>query len=237
MAIQSDLTTRSALRFGPPLRTLVPDSNKGWRMTETDDWMRPLARDHATKVAAVILHGKPALDRPFGEAWCRALECLRLTHTPVAWIPDRLRERLLPSLPGDTEVEKLTYALGCATPWVLFFTNSITDAETLGFDLPTNYSGLRLGRDAVADLYRWPLLPRGRIDAGGFMAENEDPPNDRSTTPLVLMRSLAGVQPADWVAYLEILDRPAESWLRHDRKLARRMARLIGDRLVSDAAA
>src|SRR5262249_10304793 len=136
-------------------------------MTKKDhDWMSSLALDHAIKTAAVIMHGKPTLDEPFADAWHRALENLHLTHTPVAWLPDRLRERLLPSLPGDSEVEKLAYALGCATPWVLYFTNSHTDAELLGFDLPSNYAGLRLGRDAVLDFFRWPLMPLGRVDAG-----------------------------------------------------------------------
>jgi len=189
-----------------------------------------VARDHAVKVAAIIMHGRPKLDEPFADAWRRALDYLHLHHTPAAWLPDRLRERILPSLPGDTEVEKLAFALGAGTPALLFFTNSHLTAEALGFALPTTYSGLRLGRDAVADFYRYPLLPRGRIDAGGYMSEHEEPAIDSSAAPLSLMAALPDVPTPDVVAYLELLDRPADTWLRHDRKLVRRLDRLIRER-------
>jgi hypothetical protein len=202
------------------------------------DDMVALARDHAIKVTAVIRHGHPRLDEPFAAAWRRALEALGV-RTPALWRPTKLRERLLPQLPGDTEGDKLAYALGGATPAMRFFTNAFMDAEILGFDLVTDFAGLSFGRGALDDARCWPLLPCGTLQAGGALSEVEEANIScwEKSPPLITIGMLGDVPAVEVAAFLELLRQPTGTWLRRDRKLVRRLTRLIRDRVGSQDAA
>src|SRR5438105_806636 len=103
---------------------------------EAPIWRRQAARDHATKLVTLILHGNPQVEEPLGIAWRRALDGLGLTGTPEAQLTDRLRALVVAGLPGDTENAKLAHVLGSAPRWLLSFCMTWADALLLGFDLP-----------------------------------------------------------------------------------------------------
>jgi hypothetical protein len=64
------------------------------REMEIDKRLRQAARDHATMVVAVLLHGAPQIKEPLRFAWWRARDNLGLTDIPSAQILDRLRVSL-----------------------------------------------------------------------------------------------------------------------------------------------
>jgi hypothetical protein len=108
------------------------------REMEIDKRLRQAARDHATMVVAVLLHGAPQIKEPLRFAWWRARDNLGLTDIPSAQILDRLRALVVANLPGDTENAKFAHVLCSAPQWLLDFCCCHFDAHLLGFDLPEN---------------------------------------------------------------------------------------------------
>ncbi len=138
------------------------------REAEEMAWRRQAARDHATKLVTLILHGDPRIDEPLAIAWNRALGHLGLSGAPQAQLPDRLYAVVVAGLPGDTENAKFAHVLCTAPRWLLAFCMAFLDGFVLGIELP-KYSELppEYGRDGLRDsMHSWPDLPTGTIGAG-----------------------------------------------------------------------
>src|SRR5690242_6135191 len=91
------------------------------RELERDRRRRQAARDHATMVVTLALHGNPRIDEPLRFAWDRALKSLGLNDCPAEQIPDRLRALVVAKLPGDTENAKFAHVFHSAPQWLLDF--------------------------------------------------------------------------------------------------------------------
>jgi hypothetical protein len=154
------------------------------RELDRDTRLRQAARDHATMVVAVLLHGAPRIDEPLRFAWWRARDNLGLTDIPSAQIPDRLRALVVANLPGDTENAKFAHVLCSAPQWLRYFCCCHFDAHLLGFDLP-EYSEpvTEPGREGIVDLSKWPRLPTGTLEAGGPILEPDLSPLDNLPDP------------------------------------------------------
>jgi hypothetical protein len=129
--------------------------------------LRQAARDHATKLVALILHGDPHIEEPLATAWGRALDRLGLKGMHPVHLPDRLRAVVLPTLPGDTENAKFAGVFFSAPSWLLSFCMACLDGFTLGIELPKNSDPTHyLGQDGLHEMRSWPDLPTGTIGAG-----------------------------------------------------------------------
>jgi hypothetical protein len=176
--------------------------------------LRKAARDHATKVVTLILHGDPRIDEPLAVAWGRALGNLGLTDIPPAEIPIRLRARVLADLPGETENTKFTHVLSTAPQWLLAFCMCVIDAHYLGIGLPHEPGPTpEPGMDGVRDsLDSWPDLPTGTLEAGGPIPELDLSPLDALPNPFDALS-------ADEILDLSRLTESGEgNWSRRDRR-------------------
>jgi hypothetical protein len=116
-------------------------------------WRRQAARDHATKLVTLVLHGDPHIEEPLAVAWGRALDHLGLNGVHQVHLPDRLRAVVLATLPGDTETAKFARVLCSAPSWLLFFCMACLDRVVLGIDLPKNSEPApECGRDGLRDM-------------------------------------------------------------------------------------
>lgn len=157
------------------------------------------ARNHAAEVVALILYGEVDIHEPLEHAYWRSIE--ELGPIVGAETEQKLRESgaddsrlrlsdiyrpwvLLNTLPGEDDRDKLSPIFCSGPAWLLKFTSVERDAALLGFELPDLSSAPELGRDARADRDRWPMLPRGTIDAGGPC----DDPDPYLTSEELLMR-------------------------------------------------
>jgi hypothetical protein len=182
------------------------------RESEQAARLRQAARDHATKVVTLILHGDPRIDEPLRIAWRRALESLRLNDCPREQIPDRLRALVVADLPGDTENAKFAHVLCSAPQWLLAFCMSCLDAHLLGIDLP-NDSGPspEPGLTGLDDLESWPDLPTGTLGEGGPIAELDLSPLDALPNPF------DGLSPEETIDLSRLLENGKENWSRRNR--------------------
>jgi hypothetical protein len=180
------------------------------RRREAEDaiWRRQAARDHATKLVTLILHGNPQVEEPLGIAWRRALDRLGLTGSPQAVLPDLLRARVVADLPGDTENAKFAQVFGSAPRWLLSFCIAWADCRLLGFDLPKSSEPLpEAGRDGLRETFdSWPELPTGTLGAGGATLKAESVDRLRSEERHDLIR---------------LFKTREENWSRHERRRCR----------------
>jgi hypothetical protein len=144
------------------------------------DRRKPAARDHAIRLAALILYGEPQVDEALSTSWRRALDQLKLSHIPDSQLCDHLR-RHVPGAEGD-ELAAVSRVFETAPPWVLSFCCASLDRNILGIKIPDLSGVPNLGRLAVREaLSAWPDLPKGTIDAGGPIPQ---PTVDESPNPL-----------------------------------------------------
>jgi hypothetical protein len=164
---------------------------------------RQAARDHATKLVTLILHGDPHIEEPLAIAWDRALDYLRLKDVQQAHLPDRLRAVVLPTLPGDTENTKFAGVLCPAPSWLLSFCMARFDGFILGIELPKNSDPTPdLGQDGLHDMRSWPDLPTGTLGAGRMIPRSH---------PLDALSS------EDLIGFHRIIQTGEENWSRRDR--------------------
>ena len=136
--------------------------------------LRHAAREHAARLAAVILYGEPKIDEPLALAWSRALAHLKLADTHEKMLPLSLRLHILETQQGGSEEAKLAHVLASAPQWLLIFCAGYFDAEILEFDLPEHPEPPpEPGVDGLKDMGAWPLLPTGTLGAGGPIWEDE----------------------------------------------------------------
>jgi hypothetical protein len=199
------------------------------RELDGDKRLRRAARDHATKVATLVLHGAPRIDEPLRFAWWRALESVKLTHCPAEQIPDRLRALVVANLPGDTENAKFAHVFRSAPQWLLDFCCCVLDAHVLGFDLPRSSERVpEPGRKGIVDLSKWPGLPTGTLEAGGPIPEPDLSPLDDSQNPFRVLS-------VDELIDLDLLiEKGEKNWSRQDRRRRKEiMAKLIATYPIS----
>ena len=170
--------------------------------------LRHAAREHAARLAAVILYGEPKIDEPLALAWSRALAHLKLADTHEKMLPLSLRLHILETQQGGSEEAKLAHVLASAPQWLLIFCAGYFDAEILKFDLPKHpQPPPEPGADALKDMKAWPLLPTGTLGAGGPIREDEPPP----------FRTLA----EEFMDYYQQVDKHPENYSRQDRRRRR----------------
>jgi hypothetical protein len=149
------------------------------------------ARMHAIQVAAVVLYGEPKIEEPLGIAWSRVEEMLTKKFGAAVdeWWLREGEEELHPNLrvlflyapfmfdnrPGGNDNLKFERIFSEAPAWLLKFTAVEWDAKLLGFKLRKLVGTPELGREARRDRNKWPLLPKGTIDAGGPCSEPDEP--------------------------------------------------------------
>jgi hypothetical protein len=191
-------------------KRMVPSIAKTRRSeAENAAWQRQAARDHATKLVTLILHGDPQIEEPLAIAWRRALGRLGLVGIAEAQLADRLRALVIAGLPGDTENAKFAHVLCSAPQWLLAFCLAWADDCILGIDLPkSSEPPTKLGRKALRDcLDSWPDLPVSTLGAGG-------PIPKLAPSPLS--------SPLDALSFEEIVDlrglveKGEENWSRRD---------------------
>jgi hypothetical protein len=181
-------------------------------------WQRQAARDHAAKLVALILHGDPEIEEPLAIAWDRALDRLGLKDVHQAYLPDRLRAVVLPTLPGDTENAKFAGVFCSAPSWLLSFCMVCLDGCVLGIELPKNSDPTPdRGEDGLHDMRSWPDLPTGTIGAGRLIPRSH-PLDALSSEELVDLHT--------------IIQSGEENWSRRDRHRHREiMAKVDRDEL------
>jgi hypothetical protein len=168
-------------------------------------WRRQAARDHATKLVTLILHGDPHIEEPLATAWDRALDHLGLKDVHQAHLPDRLRAVVLPTLPGDSENPKFAGVFCTAPSWLLSFCMARLDGCVLGIELPKNLGPtIDPGQDGLRDMKSWPDLPSGTIGAGYSIPE---------ASPFDVLNT------DELIDLIRMLKRDEESWSRRDRRL------------------
>lgn len=166
-------------------------------------WRRQAARDHATKLVTLILHGDPHIEEPLAVAWDRALDCLELKPVHQIHLPDRLRAVVLPTLPGDNENAKFAGAFCSAPSWLLFFCMARFDGFILGIGLPKNSEPTPdLGQDGLHDMRSWPDLPIGTIGAGRLIPRSH---------------SLDALSSEELIDLHRIIQSGEKNWSRRDR--------------------
>jgi hypothetical protein len=145
---------------------------------------------HAIETSAVVLYGEPKMEEPLWVARSRTQEKLYKEFAAAAdelWLRKHgekpspfIRERLCPklmfdALRGANDNIKFEQIFSKAPDWLLKFTGIEWDAELLGFKLRKLVGAPALGREARRDRNRWPYLPEGTIDAGGFCSDQDEP--------------------------------------------------------------
>jgi hypothetical protein len=182
------------------------------RELERDTRLRQAARDHATKVVTLALHGNPRIDEPLRFAWWRARDNLGLTDIPSAQIPDRLRALVVANLPGDTENAKFAHVFRSAPQWLLAFCFCQIDAHLLGIDLPENSEPApEPGREGILDRSKWPRLPTGTLEAGGPIPEPDLSPLDNLPNPFNVLNV------DETMDLYTLMEKGEGNWSRQDR--------------------
>ena len=123
------------------------------------------AREHAARVAAIVLKGEPKVDEPLIRAHERALERLGMDES-MDLIGDYLFIELTRG--DDEEFAKI---FDQAPLWLLHFTTIALDAFLLKFNLPNLSAPIKWGVDGIKDARRWPQLPIGTMSAGRPVSE------------------------------------------------------------------
>ena len=199
------------------------------RELERDTRRRQAARDHATKVVTLALHGNPRIDEPLRFTWDRALKSLGLNDCPRQQIPERLRALVVADLPGNTENAKFANVFRSAPQWLLAFCFCHLDAHVLGIDLPENSEPVpEPGRKAIDDIYKWPGLPTGTFEAGGPIPEPDLSPLDALSNPFHVLN-------VDELIDLDLLiEKGEKNWSRQDRRRRKEiMAKVIATYPIS----
>jgi hypothetical protein len=166
-------------------------------------WRRQAARNHATKLVTLILHGDAHIEEPLAIAWDRALDYLGLKDVHQAHLPDRLRGVVLRTLPGDTENAKFVGVISSSPPWVIYFCLARLDGFILGFELPKNSDPTPdLGQDGLHDMRSWPDLPTGTIGAGRLIPRSH---------------AFDALSSEELIDLHRIIQSAEENWSRRDR--------------------
>jgi hypothetical protein len=176
---------------------------------ENAAWQRQAARDHATKLVALILHGDPQIEEPLAIAWRRALGRLGLVGIAETELADRLRALVITGLPGDTENAKFAHVFCSAPQWLLKFCLAWADDSILGIDLPkSSEPQTKLGRKALREcLDSWPDLPAGTIGAGGPIPK---------LTPSPLSSPLGALSLEEIIDLRRLVEKGDDNWSRRD---------------------
>jgi hypothetical protein len=189
------------------------------REAEEAAWRCQAARDHATKLVTLVLHGDPHIEEPLEIAWRRTLDYLKLSGIPQAQLPNYLRALVVAGLPGDTENAKFAHVLCSAPRWLLAFCMASLDCFVLGIELPKNSEPApEYGRDGLRDhMHAWPDLPTGTIGAGGpipKLSALEARPNPLPTLSVEEVIDLIGLLKTRKIGPAETVAGTARSWPR-----------------------
>ena len=123
------ITNRRLSRLEKLVASVVAERKR--REPEEVAWQLQSARNHATKLVTLILHGDPRIDEPLAIAWQRALTKLGLVDIHQVLLPYRLGD-VVAALPGDTENAKFAHVLCSAPRWLLHFCMASLDCLYLG---------------------------------------------------------------------------------------------------------
>lgn len=183
------------------------------RELERNKRLHQAARDHATMVVAVLLHGAPQIKEPLRFAWWRARDNLGLTDIPSAQIPDRLRALVVANLPGDTENAKFAHVFSSAPRWLLAFCFCVIDGYILGIDLPKDSEPPpEPGCKGINDMFEsWPNLPTGTLEAGGPIHEPDLSPLDDLPDPFHALNV------DETMDLYTLMEKGEGNWSRQDR--------------------
>jgi hypothetical protein len=181
--------------------------------------LRPIARLHATAVAAIVLSGQPKIEEPLIRAWVRTLECYGIDSSHSALLDARALDAAKLIYPkimrGTNEVEKFTDVFRRAPSWLLLFAGVGLDALLLKFDLPTFTEDAQWGGEGLRDAKRWPLLPLGVMGAGHPVGKSSS------------KKSEADSSLDDWTYFLEIKQKREDDLSRKDWRKLTEMTALI----------
>ena len=208
----------------------VASSTAKYRQSEAENaaWQHQAARDHATKLVTLILHGDPQIEEPLAIAWRRTLGRLGLVGIAEPQLADRLRALVITELPGDTENAKFAHVLCSAPQWLLAFCLAWADDFILGIDLPKNSEPpTKFGRKALREcLDSWPDLPAGTVGAGGPVPK---------LSPSPLSSPLAALSFEEIVDLLCLVEKGDTNWSRRDyRKYEELTAQVDMDDLIPE---
>jgi hypothetical protein len=150
------------------------------REKEQVEYWRRSARDHATKLVVLILHGNPREDEPLECAWRRALDHLGFPPgidledlEREASFHDTLRARAITDLPGDDENAKFAQVLASAPDWLWCFCRADVDNLFLGLKLASRAEPVKYGKLGRRERRSaWPRLPKGILAAGDPIPDN-----------------------------------------------------------------
>jgi hypothetical protein len=147
------------------------------------------ARLHATAVAAIVLSGKPKIDKPLRQAWTRALQHYGISDANEGTRIDRqvaAAQDLLPLILGDkNESARFTQIFRAAPGWLVTFTQAFIDAGLLKFDQPNILWRPKWGRAGYEESRHWPLLPSCTMTTGDPV-----PDEDARYWPFPLMKEV-----------------------------------------------
>ena len=196
------ITNRRLSRLEKLVASVVAERKR--REPEEVAWRLQAARNHATRLVTLILHGDPRIDEPLAIAWQRALTKLGLDRIDQVLLPYRLGD-IVAALPGDTENAKLARIFCSAPSWLLDFCMASLDCFVLGIELPkSSEPAPEYGRDGLRDsIDSWPDLPTGTIGAGRSIPK----PNP--------MRALSFEETNDLIGLFKSGE---ENWSRRDRR-------------------
>jgi hypothetical protein len=164
-----------------------------WWLAYCEEIIRPKALLHATAVAAIVISGKPKIDKPLIQAWVRTLRHYGITikneygreyeyergheheyrfqYQYERELRDAHRELYPAIMQGADHTKKFTEIFKSAPVWLLEFTWMRLDAELLKFDLPRMAEKQVWGEKGLEDCLRWPLLPLGMMTDGDLVPE------------------------------------------------------------------
>jgi hypothetical protein len=184
-------------------------------------WCHQAARDHATRLVTLILHGDPRLEEPLANAWSRALDHLNVKHIHDAHLPEHLRAVVIAALPGDDENAKLARVLSSAPSWLRHFCMAWLDAFVLGIELPKISEPLpQYGWDGFHDRKSWPDIPSGTIAAGRPIPK---------TNPFDILSVEESID------LVSILKMDEKTWSRRDRRRHEEIMAKVDDDELSRA--
>jgi hypothetical protein len=194
------ITNRRLSRLEKLVASVVAERKR--REPEEVAWQLQSARNHATKLVTLILHGDPRIDEPLAIAWQRAVTKLGLVDIHQVLLPYRLGD-VVAALPGDTENAKFAHVLCSAPRWLLHFCMASLDCFVLGIELPkSSEPAPECGRDGLRDMKSWPDLPTGTIGAG---------------RPIPKPNPMRALSPEERIDLIGLLKSGEENWSRRDR--------------------
>jgi hypothetical protein len=181
-------------------------------------WLQQAARDHATRLTILVLHGDPKIEEPLATAWDRALSNVGLAGVPDKYLPDRLRDVVIGKLSEESETEKFAAVLCSAPAWLRCFCLASLDGHVLRFPLPKQAEvPPECGRDGLRDMKSWPDLPAGTIGAG---------------RPIPKTSAFDALSTQELIDLIRLLESSEESWSRRDRRCHKEiMSRIDSDEL------